>query len=496
MECRRVVIQQYIPETTKPLPTTTTTEQVTQSTIDDDTRFMRRQDINEVASKPFLYQSSPQHVVLGAIFPVHEQGTLTFQCGSISEEGILMLEAFLWAVDAMNANSDILNGLTIGTFALDSCGSSGEVFSDLKNLYTKPHFYSTVNNSEGVDIKTIWAFINDPGNGPATAAAEIFSANAMPNIASYSPTDILSEATSFPYTLRTALPYKILNAAIIDVLVQLNWTFVSVVYSKGLWGQDRFARFKNEAYDKGICIAYSDSVSFATDNTTNVNAILKQLKSVKLMHARVVILLTEPKDGKMFVQHLNHAQKSGLVLPNDFTIIGTFDMEAEEAAANLGAIIVHHDSSPVEPFWNYVLSLKYNNNERNPWWKQFWSDKFRCENEEECDQFALQTGILPDESVLMNIMNGVWAFAVGLSNLIRQMCPDAKFGRPVCDRLVKQITLRDMIYRNVKAAGFGRADNPNEAFRFTEDGGPDMGLNILNLILSDVAGNLQYLVVS
>lgn len=498
LECKRVIVQQYIPETDPPITTTTiaVTRSTTHNTVDEDSKVIRRQDAQEISSKPFLYQPSPQHVTLGAMFPIHEPGDVPFQCGPLSEEGILMLEAYLWAVDAMNANNDVMNGLIIGTFAIDSCGSSGEVFSELKKLYTKPNYFSTVNASiESVDIKSIWGFINDPGNGPATMAAEVFTANHMPNISPYSPADSLTDVHEYPFTLRTALPYKTQNAAIVDVLVQLNWTFVSVIYSKGLWGQDRFATFKNEASDKGICIAYSDSVNFPTENTTTLNSIITQLKLAKNRQARVVILLTEPKDGKIFVQYLNRAQKSGIISFNEFTIVGTFDMDSDEAASNLGAVIVHHDSAPVEPFWNYVLSLKYGNNDRNPWWKQFWSEKFTCDNEEDCNEYALQTGMLPDETVLMNVMNAVWAFAVGLSNLIKQLCPEANFDRPLCDRLTKQMTLREMIYRNVKAAGFGRADNPTEAFKFTQDGGPDVGLNILNLVLGDVAGNLQYNVV-
>lgn len=61
-------------------------------------------------------------LVIGGLFPVHEKGEGTEDCGKINEErGIQRLEAMLFALDEINSNDRILPGLRLGTHILDSC---------------------------------------------------------------------------------------------------------------------------------------------------------------------------------------------------------------------------------------------------------------------------------------------------------------------------------------------------------------------------------------
>ncbi|KAK7916557.1 hypothetical protein WMY93_012318 [Mugilogobius chulae] len=61
-------------------------------------------------------------LVIGALFPVHEKGDGTEDCGKINEErGIQRLEAMLLALDEINANDRILPGLQLGAHILDTC---------------------------------------------------------------------------------------------------------------------------------------------------------------------------------------------------------------------------------------------------------------------------------------------------------------------------------------------------------------------------------------
>ncbi|KAF7249775.1 Metabotropic glutamate receptor 2 [Varanus komodoensis] len=61
-------------------------------------------------------------LVIGGLFPVHEKGGPTEECGKINEHrGIQRLEAMLFALDEINKNPQILPGITLGAHILDTC---------------------------------------------------------------------------------------------------------------------------------------------------------------------------------------------------------------------------------------------------------------------------------------------------------------------------------------------------------------------------------------
>lgn len=61
-------------------------------------------------------------LVIGGLFPVHEKGEGTQDCGKINEQrGIQRLEAMLLALDEINQDTRILPGLKLGAHILDTC---------------------------------------------------------------------------------------------------------------------------------------------------------------------------------------------------------------------------------------------------------------------------------------------------------------------------------------------------------------------------------------
>lgn len=65
-------------------------------------------------------------VILGGIFPMHEQvsGNPDYPCGAVKEEkGVQRLEAMLYAIDEINKDPLLLPNITLGALILDSCSS-------------------------------------------------------------------------------------------------------------------------------------------------------------------------------------------------------------------------------------------------------------------------------------------------------------------------------------------------------------------------------------
>lgn len=61
-------------------------------------------------------------LVVGGLFPVHQKGEGTEDCGIINQErGIQRLEAMLLALDEINSSDRILPGIQLGAHILDTC---------------------------------------------------------------------------------------------------------------------------------------------------------------------------------------------------------------------------------------------------------------------------------------------------------------------------------------------------------------------------------------
>lgn len=61
-------------------------------------------------------------LVLGGLFPVHQKGGPSEECGPVNEHrGIQRLEAMLFALDRINRDPRLLPGVRLGAHILDSC---------------------------------------------------------------------------------------------------------------------------------------------------------------------------------------------------------------------------------------------------------------------------------------------------------------------------------------------------------------------------------------
>lgn len=66
--------------------------------------------------------STEGDLVIGGLFPIHEKGVGSEDCGKINEHrGIQRLEAMLFALDEINKDPSILPGVRLGAHILDTC---------------------------------------------------------------------------------------------------------------------------------------------------------------------------------------------------------------------------------------------------------------------------------------------------------------------------------------------------------------------------------------
>ncbi|KAM8702763.1 hypothetical protein ACLKA7_005127 [Drosophila subpalustris] len=396
--------------------------------------------------------SLPGDIILGGLFPVHEKGEGVSPCGpKVYNRGVQRLEAMLYAIDRVNNDTNLLPGITIGVHILDTCSrdtyalnqSLQFVRASLNNLDTSifecsdtssPHLRK--NASSG----PVFGVIGGSYSSVSLQVANLLRLFHIPQISPASTAKTLSDKSRFDLFARTVPPDTFQSVALVDIIKNFNWSYVSTIHSEGSYGEYGIEAFHKEATERHVCIAAAEKVPSAADDKV-FDAIISKL--LKKPNARGVVLFTRAEDARRI---LLAAKRANLSQPLHWVASDGWGkqqklLEGLEDIAE-GAITVELQSEIIEDFDRYMMQLTPRNNQRNPWFAEYWEDTFNCAltaaSEEFkpslnsttdkqkilCDdQFRLSEKVgYEQESKTQFVVDAVYAFAHALHNLHNDLC--------------------------------------------------------------------------
>ncbi|KAJ3602050.1 hypothetical protein NHX12_029810, partial [Muraenolepis orangiensis] len=351
-------------------------------------------------------------LVIGGLFPVHEKGNRTEDCGKINEErGIQRLEAMLLALDEINSNTRILPGLKLGAHILDTCSKDTYALEQslefVRASLTKAHEPGFIcpdgSNPIQNDVPlAISGVIGGSYSDVSIQVANLLRLFQIPQISYASTSAKLSDKSRYDYFARTVPPDFYQAKAIVEILRYFNWTYVSTVASEGDYGETGIDAFQLEARARQICIATSAKV-IRSMSRLSYEDVIRSLQHKS--NAKVVILFTRSEDAR----------------------------ELLAAAARMNVSFSWLASYPIREFEDYFTKLNPYTNTRNPWFKEFWEHKFGCSLQQAgCSERSLRDGAFEQESKIMFVVNAVYAMAYALHNMRQAVCPGAT---KLCDAM-------------------------------------------------------------
>ncbi|XP_076634779.1 metabotropic Glutamate Receptor [Colletes latitarsis] len=446
----------------------------------------------------------PGDIVLGGLFPVHEKGGAT--CGpNVYNRGVQRLEAMLFAVDQINKDKRTLPGITLGVHILDTCGR------DTYALNQSLHFVRASLSNLDISVlecadksvprvkKTatagpIFGVIGGSYSSVSLQVANLLRLFHIPQISPASTAKALSDKTRFDYFARTVPPDTFQSIALVDVVKSANWSYVSTVYSEGSYGEYGIEVFTREATERNVCIAAAVKVPGAADDRV-FDDIIQRLS--KKSNARAVILFTRAEDARGI---LEAARRSNLSQPFQWLASDGWGRQSklveglEEEAE--GAITVELQSENIPGFDEYMASLTPDTNRRNPWFGEYWEEVFGCvpkryttaQNATVCTpnlRLNAATGY-EQESKVQFVVDAVYAFALALHNLQRDVC--AK-NSGLCASMAHYD--RGAFYRNY-LLNVSFTDAAGSEVKFDEHGDGLARYEILNFRKSDLNGSNGY----
>lgn len=160
-------------------------------------------------------------------------------------------------------------------------------------------------------------------------------------------------------------------------------------------------------------------------------AVIRQL--LQKPNARVAVLFLRSDDARELLAAAARLNTSFIWVASDGWGAQESIVKGNEVTAE-GAITLELAANPITEFNRYFLSLNPFKNHRNPWYKEFWEQRFQCslglggvELGETplppCDKdLSMDRSNFEPESKIMFVVNAVYAMAHALHNMQRSLC--------------------------------------------------------------------------
>ncbi|ELU18505.1 hypothetical protein CAPTEDRAFT_168165 [Capitella teleta] len=335
-------------------------------------------------------------ILLAAFFPIHDRNEFTSSrgvtCGALKEEdSIQFLEAFYFALDEVNADPDLLPGFKLGATILDSCNDENHALEQavelLRYLILQSKGQAPFQCTDGADpivppqFKTYDKIVGVVGGARSAITihlASLLQIFSLPQVSYLSTSSELSQAERFPYFARTVPSDTNQAKAIIELLRTFKWYYVSVVYGGSFYGTRGFYDLSKAAAEVGVCFAYSAIIDYSKTGWSEKD--YKKIASDLIQSsANVVVVFAQGTMSRRLFEAV--ALLSG---DRRLIFVGSDGWSGRDSVTK-GLERVLNNTIAVQPlihtlptFDTYFRKLGPSDNQRNPWFAEFWEHHFDC----------------------------------------------------------------------------------------------------------------------
>ncbi|KAH9514733.1 hypothetical protein Btru_023451 [Bulinus truncatus] len=376
-------------------------------------------------------------VYIGALYGITDYGEGLKCSKRLRPEYWVMefIEATVFAVKKVNEDKRLLPGITLGLVMLDCCRTMNAALA--KGLHFLPKAPSNdcavdlrparneSSSKNGAVPRNVVGVIGTFSSSSTVMLSYLYSVAKMPLLSFMATTDQLSDKSSHPYFFRVIPPDRFQVMAILRFIHANGWSFISMLYERGTYGENAFDTFKQISSEFGICLATSHKLHALSD----FHAALTDLLSFP--RARVVIVFLAANSA---LHLFKVAMELGAI--GRFIWIGSDGISErlihhrELAAVLLGSFVVNFHSKDVPGFPEYFWALNPTTS-GNPWLKQYWETHGNCSFDAGSCDVHRKPSVLRSIQIIKGIslvMDGVLTFAHALHHHIERSCPNVSSG--------------------------------------------------------------------
>ena len=374
--------------------------------------------------KDEVYQKGGD-INIGFLVNVHKHGHAEFCSEDHWPRSAQVTEIPAYMTQLINSDSTLLPNITLGFVVFDGCSK------DLTALGRSLSFIPTRADARGQQHE--WPNLDVVGIvGPDTSRQAVMVASLLglfqlPVLSPYATSDELSDKGRFPYFMRMVPPDAYQAVAVVDIIEHFSWTYISMLYSEGSYGENAAKHIERLTKQRGICIAVSEMVS-SDAGDEEMNATINRLHTKK--KARVVILFLESNSlDTLFSNAMITSKLKHCIWISGDTFLGIRGSSMERITS--GALYIDHKVTPMPGFWSHVLEQAWLNSS-NPWMPLIYQSIYGCtwntdkiQTSTNCSEYTTLNGA--SESQLLSPSkqaDALLVYARALHSLINDNCPE------------------------------------------------------------------------
>ncbi|XP_028265302.1 taste receptor type 1 member 1 [Parambassis ranga] len=198
--------------------------------------------------------------------------------GKTNKHGFHLMQAMRFAVEEINNSSgpeSLLPGVKLGYQMYDICSTPASDLATLDLLLQQDQNSSKEERAVAV--------IGPDSSSKTFTPAALLGAYLIPQISYEASNEVLSNKFLYPAFFRTIPSDKNQVAAMIQILVRFNWTWIALIGSDNSYGLAGMQSLSQQAPAHGICIAYQAVIpSFNTDTVQTMRNIVEGILMTKV----------------------------------------------------------------------------------------------------------------------------------------------------------------------------------------------------------------------
>ena len=278
----------------------------------------------------------------------------------------------------------MLQNVTLGFVMFDDC------YKDVTALAQALHFIhddtsgfcfhedydAGICHPDTVEAYEVIGLIGSESSTTTVQIANLLTSFKIPMVSYLATATPLSYKDKYPYFYRTVPTDSVQARVIMELLAYFNWSHVSVVYTKGVYGEQAFEALNKMANKYDVCFAKTYEIDEEWSSGNYREMVYEMMMEI---YARIIIVFTPLQEALTILKVARDMKTEGRLTWIAGEAWGKSVNELfpfEEYA--LGAFSVNIKSSNVERFDEYFQSIGPNSINVNPWIADFWLSELKC----------------------------------------------------------------------------------------------------------------------
>ncbi|XP_028649107.2 extracellular calcium-sensing receptor-like [Erpetoichthys calabaricus] len=295
------------------------------------------------------------------------------KCENVNFREFQLAQTMIFAIEEINRNPEMFNGITMGYRIYDCCGSITQSIKSamlLMNLQDE-----SVTEQNCVKPSSVIAIIGHSESSLTIGIATTIGQFHIPLISHSASCACLSNKKEFPTFFRTIPSNYYQSTALAELLKYFGWTWVGTIRSDNDYGNYGMATFIEAAQKDGVCIEYSEAIY----RTYPREKFLETVKVIKASSSKVIVVFASFVDFEFLVKELLLQNVTGIQWLGSESWITAKNFAGDQGNEMLkGAIGLATSNSLIVGLEDFLLNLRPSDNPENSFLKAFWEDVFNC----------------------------------------------------------------------------------------------------------------------